>query len=567
MKDVHGPGDFLAWLGGADLKVLENAIGSERTRFIQMAIVLLTTAGIGTLSMVFALHDGVRTSLAVAIIGGLVWGFIILNLDRFLVLSMGQSRDLKRLLLMALPRLGLAAVISLVVATPMTLRIFASDIGNEMVQVNANESRQVARQQLQSGPATQAAATLVKINTDKQIMAGHLQGTVSNPQVAFWQNKVNTLTPQVQRAQTAADKAQAAYQCEVDGSGPGCEGASDKQGNGPIAQLKQAELVQAQQKYQGLNNQLQSAQQNLQAAESTAEKASGQTLQQQQAAAKAELPGLEKQYSQLEAQLKKNEAQAQGAVEHNTGILAQLHDLSAAGAKNSMLSVAQWVVTLLFFCIEILPVMIKVLLNIGPLSNYEELLKNEEDIITDQAKLDRVTKRRAAQREADRAEREAVKQEVIDKHMLQLEENLGKKANSHVAQHMEDILDVALADWSRQVQAKLSGQRPPGSLPGPAGSVSGQGRQGRHGRPGGTGAPGSPSVHVTAPQPRLSITGPQPIVGANGTQPPVNGGQPGAGYNGSGVSGSNGNGQAPRVTDLTQPNGGGYALPDDEDLL
>src|SRR5712672_2719245 len=99
MNYIHGPGDFLAWLGGADLKILKNAIGSERTRFIQMAIVLLTTAGIGTLSMMFALHDGVHTSLTVAIIGGLVWGFIILNLDRFLVLSMGQSRDLKRLLL------------------------------------------------------------------------------------------------------------------------------------------------------------------------------------------------------------------------------------------------------------------------------------------------------------------------------------------------------------------------------------------------------------------------------------------------------------------------------------
>ena len=323
MKDVNGPGDFLAWLGGADLKILDQAPGGERTRFIQMAIVLLTTAGIGTLSMMFALHDGVHTPLAVAVIGGLAWGFVILNLDRFLVLSMGHSRDLKRLLLMALPRLGLAAVISMVVATPMTLRIFATDIQNQMVQVNADESKQVAKQQLQSGPATQAAAILTEINKDKQIMAGHLQGTVSNPQVTFWQDKVNALSPQVQQAQTAMDKAQAAYQCEVDGSGPGCEGASKLQGNGPMAQLKKTEFEQAREKFQRLNTQLQSAQQNLQAAQSAAEKASGQTLQ-QQTAAKAELPGLQRQYSQLEAQLKRNEAQAQGAVESNTGILAQL---------------------------------------------------------------------------------------------------------------------------------------------------------------------------------------------------------------------------------------------------
>jgi hypothetical protein len=566
MKDGNGPGDFLAWLGGADLKILAKAPGYERTRFIQMAIVLLTTSGIGTLSMMFALHDGVGTALAVAIAGGLVWGFIILNLDRFLVLSMGHTRDWKRLLLMALPRLALAAVISMVVATPLTLRIFASDIKNEMVQVNANESRQVAKQQLQSGPATQAAATLAKINTDKQILAGHLQGTVSNPGVTFWQNKVDTLTTQVQQAQTAMDKAQAAYQCEVDGSGPHCEGASNLQGDGPMAQLKKTEFDQAQQKYQSLSTQLGSAQQQLATAQSAAEKASGQTLQQQQSEAKAALPGLEKQYSQLEAQLKQNEAQAQKAVQGNTGILAQLQDLSAAGAKNPMLSVAQWVVTLLFFCIEILPVMVKVLLNIGPLTTYETLLKNEEDMITDRAKLTRVTRRRDAEREAE-------KQIAIDEHMRQLEEKLGKKANEHVAEHMEAILDVALAEWSRQVKAKLGVQLPPGTAAGPTGIATGQvlprspggyGDVGTSGRHRAARSSGGIPVSVTGPQPRLSITAPQPAVGANGM--PVNGSHLGSGL--SGATGHSGNGQAPTITSLTSP-GAGYSLPDDEaeDLL
>ena len=200
-------------------------------------------------------------------------------------------------------------------------------------------------------------------------------------------------------------------------------------------------------------------------------------------------------------------------MEGNTGILAQLQDLSTAGAKDPILGVAQWIVTLLFFCIEILPVMVKVLLNIGPLSTYETLLKNEEDIITDRAKLTRVTRRRDAEREAD-------KQIAIDEDMRQLEEDLGKKANKHVAEHMEAILDVALAEWSRQVQAKLGVQLPPGTLPGPAGSVGGQvcrPRRAGYGTPGkhsGTGAPGGTPVHVTGPQPRLSITGPQPVLGA-----------------------------------------------------
>jgi hypothetical protein len=51
--------DFLARLGGVDLDVLRRA-PSARSRFVQMALVLLTTAGVAVVSMSFALHDGVR---------------------------------------------------------------------------------------------------------------------------------------------------------------------------------------------------------------------------------------------------------------------------------------------------------------------------------------------------------------------------------------------------------------------------------------------------------------------------------------------------------------------------
>jgi Domain of unknown function (DUF4407) len=151
MSNKKGLGDRLAWLGGANTDVLDR-VPTERARFIQMALVLLTTASIAVMSMMFALNDGVHVPFAAAVIGGLFWGFVILNLDRFLVLSMGHTRDWKRLVLMALPRLLLAAVISLVVATPMTLRIFQHDIDNAMVAAQAIESKQDSKLVQQPGP-------------------------------------------------------------------------------------------------------------------------------------------------------------------------------------------------------------------------------------------------------------------------------------------------------------------------------------------------------------------------------------------------------------------------------
>jgi hypothetical protein len=514
-------------MGGADGDVL-GQVPMERARFIQMALVLLTTASIAVMSMIFALSNGVHVPFAAAVLGGVFWGCVIYNLDRFLVLSMGHTRDWRRLVAMALPRLLLAMVISLVVATPMTLRIFQHDIDSQIVAAQAIESRQDSSLIQQSGPSLQAAALLTKINTDKAILEGHLQGTVTSPAVLDAQTQVNTLTPQVAAALTTMDKAQAAYQCEIDGSGPGCEGASDLAGNGPMAHLKKSEFEQAQAAYQSLHSQLQTAQQALGSAEKNAEQNQGQTLGQQKAAATAALPGLQRNYNQLEAQVSAAEAGAQNAVQNDNGILAQLQALSTAGARNPMLGVAQWVVTLLFFFIEILPVMVKVLLNIGPLSPYEKVLKSEEDIITDRAKLRRVTKRRDSERAAD-------KDIAVDEDMRKREEALGIKANAHVARHMETILDAALAEWTRKVQAQLGVQPVPGARPaGPPPPEVVPGGQRGYGRRG-----------LTNPQPRIGITGPQPV---------LNGGN---GFNGNASP-------SPTVTWPTPP-GGGYALPNDED--
>ena len=519
-----GLGDRLARMGGADGDVL-GQVPMERARFIQMALVLLTTASIAVMSMIFALSNGVHVPFAAAVLGGVFWGCVIYNLDRFLVLSMGHTRDWRRLVAMALPRLLLAMVISLVVATPMTLRIFQHDIDSQIVAAQAIESRQDSSLIQQSGPSLQAAALLTKINTDKAILEGHLQGTVTSPAVLDAQTQVNTLTPQVAAALTTMDKAQAAYQCEIDGSGPGCEGASDLAGNGPMAHLKKSEFEQAQAAYQSLHSQLQTAQQALGSAEKNAEQNQGQTLGQQKAAATAALPGLQRNYNQLEAQVSAAEAGAQNAVQNDNGILAQLQALSTAGARNPMLGVAQWVVTLLFFFIEILPVMVKVLLNIGPLSPYEKVLKSEEDIITDRAKLRRVTKRRDSERAAD-------KDIAVDEDMRKREEALGIKANAHVARHMETILDAALAEWTRKVQAQLGVQPVPGARPaGPPPEVVPGGHRGYGSR------------GLTNPQPRIGITGPQPV---------LNGGN---GFNGNASP-------SPTVTWPTPP-GGGYALPND----
>lgn len=451
--------DFLAWLGGADKDLLAK-VPQERGKFVQMGCILLTTSSIAAVSMIFAMHDGVKVLLAGAIVFGLFWGLIIINLDRFLVLSMGSTRDLGRLIWISLPRLLLAAVISLVIATPLTLRIFQSDINVALNSANLQESRLQQQQLKSSGLQQQASAVFAQIKTDKATLAGHLPEPVTNPALQTAQQQIATLQPKVQAAKSAEIHAYEVWQCELYGDGPGCAGASNRAGNGPIAHAKEQTYQADLKTYNQLNTQLLAAQRSQGAAEKKVKQAQGPALAAAQKTARAELPRLETKYAGLERQLTAKARQDQQALNQNSGILAQLSALSAASSHNSTLRFAQVVVTLLFFFIELLPVTVKFLLNLGPPSTYEKVGKLEEEEILDQARLNRLMQRRNAERESDEQQKKAdaatrVRVNVAED-MSNREQAMGIHANEHVAGKMEEVLDAALQEWSEQVRAKLN---------------------------------------------------------------------------------------------------------------
>jgi Domain of unknown function (DUF4407) len=127
--------DYFVRLGGGDTTVLD-AIPLERAQFVQMACVLLITAGFATISMIFALNTGIQVPLPLSIFLSLLWGIIILNLDRFIVLSINATRDRARQSLIALPGVLLAVLLAFVISVPFVLRIFANDINAQLLAMH-----------------------------------------------------------------------------------------------------------------------------------------------------------------------------------------------------------------------------------------------------------------------------------------------------------------------------------------------------------------------------------------------------------------------------------------------
>ena len=129
-------GNGLAVLAGARPDLLAAAPGA-RARFVALGGVLLSTGGLALLSAAFAVHMALGASWPVAVLVGLGWGAVIVNLDRMLLVGMAHDPSLRRNVVLAVPRIGLALVLGAVIATPLTLRVFGPEIDTEVVSIQA----------------------------------------------------------------------------------------------------------------------------------------------------------------------------------------------------------------------------------------------------------------------------------------------------------------------------------------------------------------------------------------------------------------------------------------------
>ncbi|WP_295787981.1 DUF4407 domain-containing protein [uncultured Microbacterium sp.] len=380
----------MAVLGGADNDVLDE-VPEEVPRFVQMFLVLAGTALVSALSMMFALLTGVRVSILLAIPLAIVWGLIIFNLDRFLTSTMRSTKNVFRLLGLAMPRVIMAALIGIVVAEPLVLQVFQNDIAREVNSTNVTQAL-TDQDAVTSGPEKQAldAATAQVSALENQAATGIVTGTSStSAEAAAAQQSVDQLTQQLAAQQTVIDQARAVYQCELTGQGagtvPGCTGVA---GNGASSDAAQAQLQQAQSAYDSLSTQLQQAQSTLASANSAGAAAAASSADANKQQAEDQLPAARAQYESALAAYNQRASSIADGNAGAVGLLSQITALERLSDREPVLRWAHYLIAALFFMIELLPVLVKVLTGFGGPSLYEKAEK-----MRGQVALDRVSAR------------------------------------------------------------------------------------------------------------------------------------------------------------------------------
>ena len=362
-SQMSKPGEFLITLSGARPDILAFCPG-EKTKFQSLAWVILITTGMAVMSMWFALTTTLGLNGFVAVPGALLWGLVIMGIDRWLVTSMPHDRTHK--ILMAIPRLGLALLLGSVISTPFVLRIFASEINNQVSVIKENNEAAFLNSQQRSTVGARVTKWQNSVSNLQKVINSHGAQPIDPADDPV----IHGLNTELTNERKVAATDYKAWQCQLYG------GCGAPKGSGPLAQASKKQYDSDEAQIASLTSQISNRKQQLQASD-----ASSQASRLQQA---------ERALPNAQAQLKAAQAEQDSLLNNfqvtnsaTNGLLIKLEALDQLTVKGGSLAAARWLLFFLFLAIELLPVSVKLMQRPGL---YEQILEEKDRYVLREAK-------------------------------------------------------------------------------------------------------------------------------------------------------------------------------------
>jgi Domain of unknown function (DUF4407) len=345
---------FLIAISGARLRVLARC-PTERTKFQTLGWVILITCGMATASMWFALTSAMGFDPVFSFPIAVLWGLIIMGIDRWMVTSM--PLDGKRKFLVAAPRVALALLLGSLISTPIVLRIFESEINNQI---------SIIKEQSEAAFLTsQQHSSIVARVSEWQTAVRNYQGVIDSkgaqPINSATDPEVEGLTKQLNSERKLAAADYHAWQCQLYGD------CGSPQGSGPLALASEGRYKADESEIALLTSQINTRTRQLQAANAGSDSSRLQQAQAALPAATSELAAATAEQTSLTSNFQTTNSAA-------NGLLIRLKALDQLSTGDATLQAVRILLFLLFLVIEVLPVTVKLLQQQG---NYEKILRQE----------------------------------------------------------------------------------------------------------------------------------------------------------------------------------------------
>ena len=229
---AHGFARWLRVLTGVDEKLLDR-VWEERARYTGLGAIILGTAIMAMLSMLDALDQVFGPMWPVLFLVALFWGAFICSIDRWLIASThGVHGSRWRIFL---PRIGLAVLFGLIIATPLVLTVFGSEVVSK-AQNNQNNALLAYESQLKicnplPGQSSQGTAQSADCNGLRVSVSDPAIGTNNSIALEKAQRTQLTGTISADNSTIASDNLIAREECNgihgtglsgIVGQGPNC---------------------------------------------------------------------------------------------------------------------------------------------------------------------------------------------------------------------------------------------------------------------------------------------------------------------------------------------------------
>ena len=305
---------FFWFCSGANFSLLKRS-PTESNKYIGIGATVFFTGVLASLAAGYALYT-VFQSVLPAVLFGLLWGFMIFNLDRFIVSSMRKRENAWSEWKLAIPRLVLAVLLALVISKPLELKMFEREI-NRKIDEKRTEF------------ITQSKENLAK----------------GFPEIQELEMKIESLKSEVKEAEDFRDQLQREYDAER--FGEKTAGTSGIVGIGTNAKKKEEQLDAAQ-----------------------------VALEELKVRNQVRIDTVEAQIREFMALRQAEFEKQQPGIEGFDGLAARMDALAALTEESAAMALANVFIMLLFIAIETAPIFVKLISPRGP---YDEYLELHED--------------------------------------------------------------------------------------------------------------------------------------------------------------------------------------------
>lgn len=372
---------FFWWCAGANIDILEDC-PTDHSKYFGVGGTIVFTALMASFAGGYAFFTAFKDPWMSTFFGAF-WGLLIFNLDRYIVSTIGKGDGTQKITKeewkIAAPRLLMACLLGFVIATPLELKIFETEIQTVVERLKIDKAEDLKGRDISfNADLDELKERRTNLESDINELTNNKKKLTDNAG-EFYKIKIIELKSQLELKQaeleTVQSQVNSLYSSYISSKR---DSLSSSIINSRFSKYKNKGKFRDGIKKE--RDDFQSEVQNLTENQGTAILDEGFKIDKQIALKTDEIESLYDKIKSKETTKDHRNINYDNKVKNYDGFAAHLEAMSILTSEKSSIFWAKWLITILFIFIEVAPVLFKLMAESGPYDDVMERVKHESSV-------------------------------------------------------------------------------------------------------------------------------------------------------------------------------------------